>query len=286
LFASHPPSAERVQKNRATAVSLPKGGDVGRERYQAATAALRQRQPAYDAYDKGRAALAENKYADAERLAQEAARLLPAEAQFHALLGDVALQQKRYDEAARHFGDAMGRNDRFFYYHLQKGLAHRQLRQWDPARAELDRSVQLLPTADAYYALGTVAEQRGERTAALEDYARAAQSDGAAGKAAQDALVRLDLPTNPGKYLVARGTLDGSGLLFIEVANSTRIPVADVLVTARYTDAQGAVREVSRQLTGQLPAGQSLRHATGLGPFASTASFEVKVAAARVPETP
>ena len=41
LFASHPPSEERVQKNRETAATLAAGGDVGRERYQAATARLR-----------------------------------------------------------------------------------------------------------------------------------------------------------------------------------------------------------------------------------------------------
>ena len=286
LFASHPPSTERVEKNRATAASLPKGGDMGRERYQAATAALRQRQPAYDAYDKGRAALAENKVADAERFAQEATRLLPAEAQFHALLGDIALQQKRYDEAARYFGDAVARNDRFFYYHLQKGIAHRQLRQWDPARAELERSVQLLPTADAYYALGAVAEQRGDRAAALANYARAAQSEGTAGQSAQDATARLDLPTNPGKYLTARGSVDGNGQLIVEVGNPTRVLVADVLVTVRYTDAQGAVHDESRQLTGQLPPGQALRQAVGFGPFASTAAFEVTVTAARAPQPP
>ena len=97
---------------------------------------------------------------------------------------------------------------------------------------------------------------------------------------------RLDLPTNPGKYLTARGTLDGNGQLIVEVGNPTRVPVADVLVTVRYTDAQGAARELSRQLTGQLPPGQALRQATGLGPFAATAAFEVAVAAARVPETP
>jgi predicted Zn-dependent protease len=285
LFASHPPSTERVEKNRATAATLPKGGDIGRERYQAATATLRQRQPAYDAYDKGRAALADNKLADAERFAQEAARLVPAEAQFHALLGDIALQQKRHDEAARHYGDAIGRNDAFFYYHLQKGLAHRQLRQWDAARAELERSVQLLPTAEAYYALGAVAEQRGDRAAALENYGRAAQSEGASGQAAQDATVRLDLPTNPGKYLVARGTLDANGQLILEVGNPTRVPVADVLVTVRYADAQGATRQQSRELAGPLPPGQALRQTTGLGPFASAAAFEVTVAAARVVES-
>jgi hypothetical protein len=95
--------------------------------------------------------------------------------------------------------------------------------------------------------------------------------------------VRLDLPTNPGKYLTARGTLDGNGQLIVEVANPTRVLVADVLVTVRYADAQGAVHEQSRQLTGQLPPGQALRQAMGLGPFASTTTFEVTVAAARVP---
>jgi predicted Zn-dependent protease len=286
LFASHPPSTERVQKNRETAASLPKGGDLGRERYTAATATLRQRQPAYDAYDRGRAALADNMIADAARLAAEAVRLLPAEAQFHALLGDIAMQQKRYDEALGHYGDAVSRNDGFFYYHLQKGLVHRELRQWEPARTELTRSVQLLPTADAYYALGAVAEQRGDRAAALDDYARAAQAEGSTGQAARDATVRLDLPTSPGKYLTARGTLDASGHLLVEVGNPTRIPVADVLVTVRYTDPQGAVQERSQQFPGELAAGQAARLATGLGPFASASEVQLAVAAARVPQSP
>jgi predicted Zn-dependent protease len=282
LFASHPPSAERVQKNRETAATLPRGGDLGRERYMAATASLRQRQPAYAAYDKGRAALADDKTTEAERLAQEAVRLVPGEAQFHALLGDIDLQQKRYDDALRHYGDAVGRDDGFFYYHLQKGLVHRQLRQADQARAELETSVRLLPTADAYYALGALAEQRGERTVALEHYGRAAQSQSGAGQAAQDATVRLDLPANPGKYLAARGVLDGNGQLVVEIGNPTRARAADVQVMVRYADPQGAIREQSRRFAGELAPGQSARWATGLGPFTSTNAFEVAIAGARV----
>jgi predicted Zn-dependent protease len=281
LFASHPPSAERVQKNRETAATLPASGDLGRERYQAATATLRQRLPAYEAYDKGRAALADGNPPEAERFGQEALRLSPAEAQFHALLGDIDLQQKRYEDAVRHFTDAAARNDRFFYYHLQKGLAHRQLRQWDQARIELQSSVELLPTADAYYALGTLAEQRGERTTALEHYARAAESQSPAGQAAGDAAVRLDLPANPGKYLAARGALDGNGQLIVELGNPTRVPVADVLVTVRYSDSQGAIRELGRRFSGELAPGQATRWATGLGPFTSTAAFQVAVTDAR-----
>jgi predicted Zn-dependent protease len=284
LFASHPPSEERVQTNRETARTLPAGGDLGRERYQAATARLRQRQPAYAAYDEGRAALADDRPADAERSAQEAVRLLPGEAHIHALLGDIDVQQRRYADAVRHYGDAIGRNDNFFYYHLQKGLAHRQLRQWNESRVALETSVQLLPTADAYYALGALAEQRGERQTALEYYAQASSSASPAGEAAQEATVRLDLPANPGKYIQARGGLDSSGQLIVEVANPTRVPVSDVLVAVRYADAQGAIRELGRRIDG-LPPGQATRFATGLGPFTSAELFQVGVTGARVAST-
>jgi predicted Zn-dependent protease len=281
LFASHPPSAERVLENRNTAATLPQGGDLGRERYAAATAALRQRQPAYAAYGDAQEALAADRHADAERLAQEAVRLLPAEAHFHALLGDIDADQRRYEAAVQHYNDAIGRNDQFFYYHLQKGLAHRQLRDWQASRTALETSVRLLPTADALYALGTIAEQQGDRAGALELYARAAGSSSPAGQAAQEATVRLDLPANPGKYLQARGGLDNAGQLIVEVANPTTVAVQDVLIAVRYADAQGAIRELGRRI-GRLSAGEAVRVATGLGPFSSTAQFQVGVADARV----
>jgi predicted Zn-dependent protease len=281
LFASHPPSEERVAKNRETAATLPQGGDLGRERYQAATAGLRQRQPAYEAYDDAREALADENHAEAERLAQRAVEMLPGEGHFHALLGDIDADRRRYDDAVRHYSDAIARDDQFFYYHLQKGLAHRELRQWEQSRAELEASVELLPTADAYYALGTLAERRGDLATALAHYERAAGSSSPAGQAAQDATVRLDLPANPGKYIQARGGLDNSGQLIVEVGNATRVTVGDVVVAVRYADSQGRIREVGRRI-GQLPPGEAVRIATGLGPFTSTQQFEVGVADARV----
>jgi len=281
LFASHPPSEERVQKNRETAAMLAAGGDLGRERYQAATALLREREPAYRAYDEGRKALADDRTRDAERAAQQALRLLPGEANVHALLGDIDLHERRYDDAERHYADAIARNDDFFYYHLQQGLVHRQLRDWEEARSELEESVQLLPTADAVYALGTLAERRGDRQAALEYYAQAAQSKSPAGQAAEEAAVRLDLPNNPGNYIQARGGLDNSGQLIVEVTNPTRVLITDVLVAVRYADPEGRIREVGRRVN-QLPAGQATRFATGLGPFTSAQQFEVGVTGARV----
>jgi predicted Zn-dependent protease len=281
LFASHPPSEERVEKNRETAAMLAAGGDLGRERYQTAMALLRERQPAYDAYDEGREALADDRTREAERAAQEALRLLPQEANIHALLGDIDAHERRYADAARHYTDAIERNDDFFYYHLQKGLAHQQLRDWEEARVELETSVNLLPTADAVYALGTLAERRGDRQAALEYYAQAASSNSPAGQAAEEAAVRLDLPNNPGNYVQARGGLDNSGQLIVEVANPTRVSLTDVVVAVRYADSQGRIREVGRRVN-DLPPGQATRFATGLGPFTSSQQFQVGVAGARV----
>jgi predicted Zn-dependent protease len=281
LFASHPPSEERVEKNRETAAMLAAGGDLGRERYQAATAKLREREPAYDAYDEGRKALADDRPREAERAAQEALRLLPQEANIHALLGDIDLHERRYEDAARHYEDAIARNDGFFYYHLQNGLAHLQMRDREEARAELEQSVRLLPTADAVYALGTLAERRGDRRTALEYYAQAAKSNSPAGQAAEEAAVRLDLPNNPGNYIQARGGLDNSGQLIVEVANPTRVTISDVVVAVRYADSEGRVREVGRRV-GRLPPGQATRLATGLGPFTSAQQFQVGIADARV----
>ena len=191
------------------------------------------------------------------------------------------MHERRYEEAARHYTDAIARNDGFFYYHLQNGLARERLRDWERARAELEQSVRLLPTADAVYALGTLAERRGDVRAALEYYAQAAQSNSPAGQAAEEAAVRLDLPNNPGNYVQARGGLDNSGQLIVEVANPTRVAITDVVVAVRYADADGRVREVGRRVN-ELPPGQATRFATGLGPFTSAQQFQVGVTGARV----
>jgi beta-barrel assembly-enhancing protease len=281
LFASHPPSGERVEQNRRTAARLQAGGEVGRERYQAAIATLRSTQPAYDAHDQGRAALADGQLSDAERLAAEALRLEPREGHFHALMGDVEFQRQNWRAAANRYGDAIARNDRFFYYHLRQGLARQRLGESQAAEVSLEASVRLLPTADAYFALGQLAEQRGDRTAALERYRIAADSQSPSGQAAQDAVVRLDLPQNPGTYLGVGSGLDGQGQLIVEVANPTRVPVTDVAIVIRYTDAGGARREAQRRLSGTINAGASQRVATGLGPFTSAQGIEIGVISAR-----
>ncbi len=282
LFSSHPPSQERVQRNRITANELGVQGERGEEQYRRKLARVIAQKPAYEAYDEGRKALAENRPEEAERLARKAIKLEPRESHFYALQGDIDLQAKRYDEAVKHFSAAQGRNDRFFYYPLQRGLANKTLGRIDSAESDLKTSVEMLPTANAYHALGEIAERRGNAEQAKQYYAAAASNSSGAGQAAQDALVRLDMPTNPGRYMRLESGIDAQGQMIVQLTNTTRQQVGGIQLVIDYVDSGGQVRQVVRQFRGILPPGQGQRIATGLGPFQSTDSFRVRIAQAAV----
>jgi predicted Zn-dependent protease len=284
LFASHPPSQERLDANRKRVAALPQGGDDGADRYRAALAPTLRAKPAYDAYDEGRKALA-NKQADvALGKAEQAIRLLPDEAHFHALKGDAFLVQKRYDSATDAYTDAIQRNDNFFYYYLQRGLIAERERNDDAARRDLETSLKLLPTGPAHYALGNIALRDRQYDAAREHFAAAAGAEGAVGEAALHSLMRLDLPANPGKYLRHQAALDAKGMLSIAIGNATKVPVTGLVIAVQYVNANGRQQEFRRELSGTLGAGQQTQVATGLGPFQNSNQFRVAIVGARVAE--
>ncbi len=282
LFASHPPSQERLEANLRHAAKLPPGGEVGVESYRAAMAQTMKAKPAYDAYDAGRKALKDKHPELALAKAEEAIRQVPGEANFYALKGDAYLLQKKLPTATQAYTDAIARNDNFFYYHLQRGLIEEHRRQDERARQDLETSVKLLPTGAAYYALGNIASRERNLDAARQYYAAAAGSEGEIGQAANLELMRLELPQNPGKYIRTQAALDARGMLVVAVGNPTRVPVKSLSISVQYVDAQGRASEIRRKLSGTLAAGQQIQVATGLGPFQGADQFRVAVAAARI----
>ena len=178
LFASHPPSQERVNANRKTATELPAGGDLGVDRYKAAIAKTMAAKPAYDLYDEGRKALGEDKPDLAIDNAEKAIKLFPAEANFYALRGDAKIEQKKYEPAVKDFDDAIQRRDDFFYYYLQRGRLYEELGNESKAVADLEKSNEMLPTGIAYYTLGDIAAKRGDKAGAIEHYKKVAGSQG------------------------------------------------------------------------------------------------------------
>ena len=284
MFASHPPSQERLEANRRKVASFPQGGDAGVDRYRAALARTMRAKPAYDAYDAGRKALSE-KHADvALTKAEQAIRLEPDEGHFHALKGDALLVQKKNAAASDAYTAAIQRNDSFFYYYLQRGLVAERQHDDGSARRDLETSLKMLPTGPAYYSLGNIALRARQYDAARQYFASAAGAEGPVGEAATLSLMKLELSGNPEKYLRKQAALDAGGKLVVAIANATKVPVTGLVVSVQYLDAGGQTREFRRELSGTLAGGQQLQVATGLGPFQNNNQFRIAIVGARVAE--
>jgi predicted Zn-dependent protease len=197
LFASHPPSQERVDANRKQAKKLGPGGEVGAEAFAAAMATTLAAKPAFDAYEEGRKALGEKRPDEALQKAEQAIRLAPGEAQFHALKGDAYIQQKNLKAATQAFTDAIARNDSYFYYPLRRGLIAENQGNDQSARRDLETSARLLPTGVAAYSLGNIASRANDLDSARQYYTAAAEAGGEVGKAAQQALAQLNARQSP-----------------------------------------------------------------------------------------
>ncbi|MEL6870024.1 MAG: M48 family metalloprotease [Pseudomonadota bacterium] len=277
LFSTHPPSQERLELNAAKANELGNTGETGEAQFAAAMRTLKAAEPAYEAYDQGRKALASGDFNTATRLARDAVNREPREASFYSLLGDIALTQKNFDSAIRNYTDALNRDATFFYPYLQRGLAREQRGDIDSAVTDLSASLQLFETAPAYYTLGRISRQRGNDAQAKEYFARASTSPGNSGQAALTELVRMDVGTNPEQYVQLRSGTGGDGELLISVNNPNPIGLRNLAFRIIYMDSNGKPRTIERRMNGILAAGQSTTLNTGLGPFASADQFSVKL---------
>ncbi|MEM9532694.1 MAG: M48 family metalloprotease [Pseudomonadota bacterium] len=282
LFASHPPSQERVERNVQSANELGRGGEVGRDAYQRATARLREAAPAYEKFDEGRKALADGKPREAVQLADQAIRAEPREAQFYGLKGDVAYAQKQYRAAVTHYTAALKRNDDYFKFYLGRGESYRHLNDMDRAEKDLKASAQLLPTADAANGLGLIAEGRGQTDQAIQYYEVASGSNSPAGRQSAGRLIRLDLGRRPDRYLAAQPRVDTNGRVFIEVGNKTGVPLQQIVVTLAYRDAAGRVQQEQRVYRGQIEGGKTGLIPLGGQPYAGAYNtLQVKVVGAK-----
>jgi predicted Zn-dependent protease len=273
LFASHPPSQERVDANRRTMKEMGgPGGDLGTERYQAAMAGLKRAAPAYEKHQQALAAANKGDYATARRLTNEAVKLEPRESRFHGLLGDLAMAEKNPRAALPHFQKAGELDPGYFKPMVQAGVAHYQLGNRAAAEPLLERSMKLLPTAPGAYYLGRVNEDRGNTAGAVELYKMAASSKSPIGEEALGRLVRLDLAQNPETYLSIQPQLDNQGRVWLTVGNRTTTPVSNVTLVVGVVDQSGrTVYGPERIGTGNniIPGRKAVNLRTSLGPFNS-----------------
>ncbi len=274
LFASHPASTERVQNNRQIAASLPKGGELGTARYQKAMARMMKTKPAYQKYDQARKAIKDGDKQKATQFIQQAIQLEPREGHFHSFLGDLAREDKKYTAAKRHYDKAISLNDEFFYYYLGRGTVLEKSGQLAAAKADMQRSMNLLPTSAAQAVLGNIARDQRDFATAKKYYQAAAKAGGNAGQDAYGSLLELDLEENPAAYLQADATVN-NGVLVLRIKNPTPRPVTRLAVQILNT---GNGETSNRPVNGVLQPGKLTQLPTNIRwPVSKINQIQVKV---------
>ncbi|MCC7463032.1 MAG: M48 family metalloprotease [Gammaproteobacteria bacterium] len=268
LFASHPPSAERVADNRQSLARIGAGGDLGAERYPQRLAALTAARPAYNKYDQAVAAANKKDYSGARQLAAEAAALLPREGRFAQLQGDTLLVEKKPAEALPYYERAIALNPGYYGSYLGAGTAQYRLGNKTKAREWLQKSHELLPTAPSAYFLGVLAREGGDASGALQYFRAAAGSPSEYGQLAATEYLRMDLPHNPGNYLATGTQRDATGRALLLIENRSPAALTGIQLTPVFVDALGNVTRAGQQRSLRsmtLAAGQRAALDIGLG---------------------
>lgn len=191
LFATHPPSAKRVQENRELAQKIGTGGYRGEEVYQRKLAELRSLQPAYAAHDKALELASKGDMDAALEKINEAIRILPREAMFYALRGRILEEQKQPQKAAEDFEKAVSLYPEMFKYRLYNGLNALRMNNLEKARENLVRANEVVPTSIAFLRLGDVAVKQNKRNEAVAYYSKAAEAGGDVAEEAKRKLAAL-----------------------------------------------------------------------------------------------
>ncbi len=276
LFASHPPSATRVAKNKQTAAALGTTGDYGRGSYQAQTANLMRTKPAYEKYDEAVKAYKNKDYTQANSLADQALLIEPREGNFHALKGEIELQNNRPDAALPHIRNALNANPNYFIYHLQNGSALYDTRQYEQSYAAFGESLNLLPTAMAHAAMGKIAEQSGRNDLALQHYEAASGSNSQAGQASALRMAQIEFPSNPSKYILTKAQADKTGKVYLLIKNQAPFAVSGIQILSGIVDSRTgrALQTTPVNVRQSIASGQTIRVAINLGPITTQAQLK------------
>lgn len=191
LFASHPPSQDRVRANRAEAATYPAGGARNKAAFERAMAQLKRDQPAYASYEESMKAAKDKQYDKALSLVNTAIQQQPKENLFWEMKGKLLLQQDKNQEAIPALDKSIQTNPNFFRPYIYRGMAYKELHNNNLAERDLIASQRLLPTQMATETLGDIAVEKGDRNAAAAYYQQVVQGGGDAGERAKAKLAKL-----------------------------------------------------------------------------------------------
>ena len=277
LFASHPPSAKRVEANIAKAKTLPSGARY-RERYQVAIAPLKKDAMAYLAQDNAMKSLMEKEADKALMFLDRAVALQPREASFWELRGDAWKMSDKLDNAEKAYTTAIDKNPSHFSSYLARGILRHERGQKDRGLIDIKRSYEILPTPEASFYLGEAALAAKQYQQASRYFQQARKAGGGLGRKASKQLTVVQLQLQPQGFLSATLSYSEQGYLLVTISNNS--PVGMDNIQLKLTVA--GQRQILR-LPQALAAGRQSTLSTGIRPQVNSnerTAYQVQVVAA------
>ena len=145
LFATHPPSADRVAANRVLA-DRTTGGNRSEQAYLSATQSLRNAAAGYEALAQGIKAYLDDDFMTALSLADKALKLDKREPAFHELRGFALLGLKRFEEGLTSANQAVRLNPDYFRHYNLRAQLYQGLGRLLDARSDYQISLSIFPT--------------------------------------------------------------------------------------------------------------------------------------------
>ena len=258
LFASHPPSQERVEANKTTALKFGSTGKINHDIYQQKIGYLKKTAKAYDNYDQAVALIKKGSLKKSLNFLEQAIAIEPDEAQFYGARGDVFFKQKQFDSALNAYNYAINLNDKYFYFFEKRGLTHKQLGHNQSAVQDLKKSSSLLPTAASYNELGLFALNAGDKNGAKQFFMKASSSNSKAGKAALNSYTRLDISDNPQKYIHIRRKENRGNNAIFSLSNLSPFFLHKTALKIRFYDSKGNGYQLPIQIPDRIGSRKSI----------------------------
>ncbi len=190
LFATHPPSQQRVKNNKKTATMF-SGTIRNKAQYKRAIAQIVKDK---DAYEKNAQAVKVAQGGDLSKginLARSAVNMQNQEPLFHITLAQLLYQKKDYRGAEQSFSKASTLYPEYYAGNLGLGVTQFQQKKYSVAEKSLKKSLGIVPTVPATFYLGEISLKQGKKSQAVEYYKYAAQANNEMGKTAKRRLQEL-----------------------------------------------------------------------------------------------
>ncbi len=237
-------------------------GETFQARYKSKMSKLFQTRAAYEKFDEALAYSLNDQLDLALESVAEAIEIVPHEARFLGLKGDIHYKKRQYPTAKLTYTRAVALDDNYFEYYLGRGLVNNKQGNFDAAVRDLNQSNNLLPTAIANHALGQLSLTSGDKNAAKKFFNKAMQADSEIGRQARYAFTHLDILDNPSDYLSLSSAITDSGHLVAEIRNSTQFTVSEINVEFSAVVNQETIRKTIR--IESVAADQKLKLDSGL----------------------